>query len=153
MTRLPDLVGDSNLETHFVSDNSLETIHIYHESDPTSRRRVVARSEHWKRLRRIGGGGYSTVWLEECSQGSRNGIKVRAVKQIETGGRFNRIDFNRELETIAKFSHPRVYHAKHDPKCAIPTLTCQVPTMLRRVIRMVSEPRASLDCNGVSRAR
>ncbi|KAJ5573296.1 Tetratricopeptide-like helical [Penicillium hetheringtonii] len=107
MTRLPDLVGDSNLETHFVSDNSLETIHIYHESDPTSRRRVVARSEHWKRLRRIGGGGYSTVWLEECSQGSRNGIKVRAVKQIETGGRFNRIDFNRELETIAKFSHPR----------------------------------------------
>lgn len=108
MTRLPDLVRDSRLETHFLPDCSVETVHTYHESDPTSGRRVVARSEHWKRQRRIGGGGYSTVWLEECAQGSRCDIQVRAVKQIETGGRFHRIDFNRELETIAKFSHSRV---------------------------------------------
>ncbi|CAI7618663.1 unnamed protein product [Penicillium pancosmium] len=107
MTRLPDLVRDSRLETHFLPDCGVETVHTYHESDPTSRRRVVARSEHWKRKTRIGGGGYSTVWLEECAQGSRCGIQVRAVKQIETGGRFHRIDFNRELETIAKFSHSR----------------------------------------------
>jgi hypothetical protein len=108
MSRLPDLVRDSKLETHFLPDCSVETVHTYHESDPSSRRRVVVRYEHWKRQRRIGGGGYSTVWLEECFQGSRDGVQVRAVKQIETGGRFQRIDFNRELETIAKFSHSRV---------------------------------------------
>ncbi|KAJ5974972.1 hypothetical protein N7481_008679 [Penicillium waksmanii] len=115
MTRLPDLVRDSRLETHFLPDCSVETVHTYNESDATSRRRVVARSEHWKRRRRIGGGGYSTVWLEECAQGSRCDIQVRAVKQIETGGRFHRIDFNRELETIAKFSHSRNILIKSHP--------------------------------------
>lgn len=105
MARLPDLVRDSKLETRFLPDFSVETVHTYHE--PTQRR-VVSVSEHWKRQRKIGGGGYSTVWLENCPKASRHGVQVRAVKQIETGGRFARIDFNRELEAIAKFSHPKV---------------------------------------------
>ncbi|KAJ5590038.1 hypothetical protein N7450_004010 [Penicillium hetheringtonii] len=108
MARLPDLVRDSKLETRFLPDFSVETVHIYHwhEAEP-AQRRPVSLSEHWKRQRKIGGGGYSTVWLESCPKVSRYGVQLRAVKQIETGGRFARIDFNRELEAIAKFSHPR----------------------------------------------
>ncbi|KAJ5974082.1 kinase-like domain-containing protein [Penicillium waksmanii] len=106
MSRLPDLVRDSKLETRFVPDFSVETVHTYHESEP-ARRRLVSVLEHWKRQEKIGGGGYSTVWLESCPKVSRQGVQVRAVKQIETGGRFARIDFNRELEAIAKFSHPK----------------------------------------------
>jgi hypothetical protein len=107
MSRLPDLVRDSKLETRFAPDFSVETVHTYHESEP-ARRRLVSVLEHWKRQEKIGGGGYSTVWLESCPKVSRHGVQVRAVKQIETGGRFARIDFNRELEAIAKFSHPKV---------------------------------------------
>jgi len=109
MARLPDLVRDSKLETRFLPDFSVETVHIYHwhEAEP-AQRRPVSLSEHWKRQQKIGGGGYSTVWLESCPKVSRYGVQLRAVKQIETGGRFARIDFNRELEAIAKFSHPRV---------------------------------------------
>ncbi|CAI7615037.1 unnamed protein product [Penicillium pancosmium] len=106
MSRLPDLVRDSKLETRFVPDFNVETVHTYHESE-RSRRRLVPVLEHWKRQDKIGGGGYSTVWLESCPKVSRHGVQVRAVKQIETGGRFARIDFNRELEAIAKFSHPK----------------------------------------------
>lgn len=107
MVRLPDLVRDSKLETRFAPDFSVETVHTYHESEP-ARRRLVSISEHWKREGKVGGGGYSTVWVERCGKVSRHGIQVRAVKQIKTGGRFARIDFNRELEAIAKFSHPKV---------------------------------------------
>ncbi|OQE20308.1 hypothetical protein PENSTE_c013G05668 [Penicillium steckii] len=108
MARLPDLVRDSKLETRFLPDFSVETVHTYHwhEAEP-AQRRPVSLSEHWKRQRKIGGGGYSTVWLEKCPKHSRYGVQLRAVKQIETGGRFARIDFNRELEAIAKFSHPK----------------------------------------------
>ena len=107
MTRLPDLVRDSKLETQFLPEFSVETVHIYHESKHR-RRQLVSISEHWKRKKKIGGGGYATVWLEICPTVSRHGVRTRAVKQIETSGRFARIDFTRELETIAKFSHPKV---------------------------------------------
>lgn len=147
MSRLPDLVRDSKLETRFVPDFNVETVHTYHESE-RSRRRLVPVLEHWKRQEKIGGGGYSTVWLESCPKFSRHGVQVRAVKQIETGGRFARIDFNRELEAIAKFSHPKV--------CCITSallkieLICIVRTMLRQIIRVVQYPRESLHFNGIS---
>lgn len=105
MARLPDLVRDSKLETHFLS--GVETVHTYHESDPTSRRRLVPRSEHWQRERKIGRGGFGSVWVEKCTKGHRN-IEVRAVKQIEIDHGSARIDYNRELEAIAKFSHQKV---------------------------------------------
>lgn len=108
MARLPDLVRDSKLETHFLPDSSVETVHTYLESDPTSQQRLVTRSEHWKRQKKIGGGGFGSVWLEKCTKGGRRGIEVRAIKQIEIDRRSARIDYNRELEAIAKFSHWKV---------------------------------------------
>ncbi|KAJ5371186.1 uncharacterized protein N7496_007278 [Penicillium cataractarum] len=109
MARVSDLIRDSKLETSFHPDCSVETVHTYQESDLTSRRRVVARSEHWKRLSKIGGGAYGSVWLEKCIRDShqRSVQALRAVKQIDLDTRYGPIDYNRELEAIAKFSHSR----------------------------------------------
>ena len=103
MARLPDLVQDSKLETKFIHGDIIETVHTYYERDP-SQRRLVSRSEHWQRQGRIGDGGFGTVWLEKCTKGFRD-IQVRAIKRIEVSGR---VDYNRELEAIAKFSHWKV---------------------------------------------
>jgi hypothetical protein len=66
---------------------------------------------HWQRQRKIGGGGFGSVWLEKCTKGGKNrDIEVRAIKQIEISQQNSaRIDYNRELEAIAKFSHWKVW--------------------------------------------
>jgi len=103
MSRLPDLVRDSKLDSQFLDGN---TIHLYYESGPSQR--VVLRKEYWKRDHQIGQGAYGNVWLEKCVEGHRKG-KQRAVKQIPTAQkRLKTGDYFRELEAIAKFSHAKV---------------------------------------------
>jgi hypothetical protein len=114
MAQIPDLIRESKLKTRFLPHCGVETVHTFRESDPASGQRLVIRSEHWQRQRRIGGGGFGSVWLERCTKGGRSGATaaqdsvVRAVKQIDMDTRLELIDFNRELEAIAKFSHSRV---------------------------------------------
>ncbi|KAK1143695.1 hypothetical protein N8T08_006095 [Aspergillus melleus] len=103
--RMPDLVRDSKLETHFLPDSSVETVHTYHEPGYKSRRRLVSRSEHWRRYGKIGSGSYGSVWLEKCVKGARRENALRAIKQMEVRRQSTRVDYNRELEAIAKFSH------------------------------------------------
>ncbi len=105
MIRLPDLVRDSQLNTEF-RDGC--TIHKYVESSLASRQRTVLREETWKQERQVGGGGFGSVWLEQCTKGKEKDA-VRAVKKIVVG-RNNARDaaYVRELEAIAKFSHPKV---------------------------------------------
>lgn len=91
----------------------METVHTFRESNPTSGQCLVIRSEHWQPQKRIGAGGFGSVWLEKRIKGGRSGAiahdgVVRAAKQIELDTRFGPIDYNRELEAIAKFSHSRV---------------------------------------------
>ncbi|OQE13507.1 hypothetical protein PENFLA_c047G06958 [Penicillium flavigenum] len=111
MARIPDLIRDFKLETYFLPDCTVETVHRFQESDSASGQRLVTRLEHWRRQRRVGNGGFGSVWLEKCIQGGRPGDiqdgAVRAVKQIDKDTRFGSIDYNRELEAIAKFSHSR----------------------------------------------
>ncbi|KAJ6140713.1 hypothetical protein N7497_011606 [Penicillium chrysogenum] len=111
MAQIPDLIRDSKLETYFLPDCTVETVHRFQESDSASGQRLVTRLEHWRRQRRVGNGGFGTVWLEECIKAGRPGGTqdgtVRAVKQIDMDTRFGSIDYNRELEAIAKFSHSR----------------------------------------------
>ncbi|KKK21344.1 hypothetical protein ARAM_002632, partial [Aspergillus rambellii] len=104
MSQIPDLVRDSELETHFRPDCSIETVHTYHQRSVRSRRQPLPRSEHWRRVKRIGGGGFGSVWLEQCTQGGRGDGEVRAVKQIEIDQHSTQLDCYRELEAIAKFS-------------------------------------------------
>lgn len=73
----------------------------------------MTRSEHWRLQERIGGGGFGTIWLEKCIKGGRPSVlgqdgSVRAVKQIDLDTRLGPVDYHRELEAIAKFSHPHV---------------------------------------------
>ncbi|KAJ5370386.1 Tetratricopeptide-like helical [Penicillium cataractarum] len=107
MAQISDLIRDSRLDTYFLPDHRVETVHAYRESDPTGQRRVVNRSEHWKREKKIGGGGYGDVWLEKCTSGGQPNCTFRAVKQMTVDLKYGAIDYNRELEAIAKFSHKR----------------------------------------------
>lgn len=107
MSRLPDLVRDSKIETQIIRDGYC--VHTYYDSDPNSLQRAVPRLEHWQRERDIGGGSYGSVHLEKCVRGQRD-IQVRAVKKIiiPTRQHAKPIDYNRELEAIAKFSQRKV---------------------------------------------
>jgi hypothetical protein len=64
--------------------------------------------ECWERGRNLGTGSFGTVWLEKLI--TENGEeKYRAVKEIRKGvQRSKAIDYSRELEAIAKFSHQKV---------------------------------------------
>ena len=104
MARIPDLIRDSKLETQF---HAGYTVHTFQESYPDSEGRVVTRREWWHREQDIEAGGFGSVYLEKCIRGGLQGGAVRAVKQIPINPRA-KIDYHRELEAIAKFSHPRV---------------------------------------------
>src|SRR5205814_9192082 len=59
-------------------------------------------------FRSLGTGAFGTVWLEKLV--TENGeIQHRAVKEIRKSAQKSKaVDYSRELEAIAKFSHPKV---------------------------------------------
>lgn len=99
-----DLVQDSKLETEFLDGS---TVHTFIE--PYGRNRRTSRKEYWRPERHLGRGGFGHVQLERCTTGERKDA-MRAVKIINkrSGPTRKPLDFNRELEAIAKFSHNRV---------------------------------------------
>jgi len=104
MPRLPDLVLDSRLRTEF---RDSITIHSYLEIDGVGGR--FSREEHWKRERVIGRGRFGQVRLERCITKGIEQDAMRAVKIIHKPLNLSEsVDFNRELEAIAKFSNNRV---------------------------------------------
>ena len=105
MDKQSDLVVDSKLDTQF---HSRYTVHVYREVCNDSERRVVQRQEYWRPISEIGAGAYGRVWLEKCVHGQRD-IETRAVKKVSLRPLRNgkQIDFSRELEAIAKFSHDK----------------------------------------------
>ena len=106
MSRLPDLVHDSKLETWFYPKSNY-TCHQFYDSDVAHGERAVVRQEYWKRQDYIGGGGYGSVWLEKCIKGEKD-HSLRAVKEIRKPASSRKpVNYNRELEAIAKFSHQR----------------------------------------------
>ncbi|KAH8161060.1 hypothetical protein CIB48_g7180 [Xylaria polymorpha] len=99
-TVLPELARDSHLVTRMTSDYC---VHFFAET-PT-----VTRKEVWKRTKRIGAGGFGTVWLEKCIEGQESGNdKYRAVKVLRLPSSAQAQDAiaqcGRELEALAKFS-------------------------------------------------
>lgn len=104
MPPMLDLVQDSKLITRF-AENGI-AVHTFFESDKARRR--ICREEHWRWERRLGRGGFGEVQLEKCIAGQRRGA-MRAVKITDRQSKSSKpLDFKRELETIAKFSHVRV---------------------------------------------
>ncbi|CAI7663088.1 unnamed protein product [Penicillium viridicatum] len=103
MSSLPSWVLDSELETQFTSDE-YETVHTYYGPESLFQGRPIKRLEHWRRERKIGAGGFGEVWLERCTKGRTSGYGVRATKQMKLR---HQVNYSRELEAIAKFSHPK----------------------------------------------
>ncbi|KAI9662222.1 MAG: hypothetical protein M1821_008388 [Bathelium mastoideum] len=105
MPRIPDLVSDSKLETFLRPDGKFHTY-----SEVTHGRQRISWQERWNREKVLGEGGFGRVWLEACTQGKSQG-SLRAVKTMPKKRNASyAIDYNRELEAIAKFSH-RKYEA------------------------------------------
>ena len=104
MSRLPDLVLDSKLHTQF---RDSITVHSYLEINNVGVR--FSQEEHWKSERFLGRGGFGQVRLERCITKGVKQDSLRAVKIIsKPSNPYKSLDFNRELETIAKFSNSRV---------------------------------------------
>lgn len=106
-----ELVRDARLTTKLDPDRTthtfLESSHIAGLAGRRARRRE--REEVWQRQRHIGIGTFGTVWLEKCM--SDGGSKLRTVKEVRRIREdFESIDYNRELEAIAKLSQQKVLY-------------------------------------------
>src|SRR5271168_4473359 len=105
MPPISDLVRDSKLDTTFDGEY---TLHVYYVSGASLRQRKVRKEERWKQDRHLGTGSFGTVWLQK-SETEDGVVQDRAVKEIRKRPGENRmVDYGRELEAIAKFSHPKV---------------------------------------------
>jgi len=113
---LPELVRDTELKTDVTPGYCT---HTFHETPSAPRKEV------WKRTKQIGAGGFGTVWLETCTKGWGNATdKLRAVKvlQLPSGkdASPNIAQYGRELETLAKFSLPKVCGLIRHSTLAVP---------------------------------
>ncbi len=106
MQQVSDLVTDSQLETTF---NGNLTTHLIKIVQANLRRGEIKHKQIWRREKKpLGEGSSGVVWYERLSSGpstyDERAVKV-VRKRIQTSGLSY---FNRELEAIAKFSHPKV---------------------------------------------
>ncbi|CAI7615484.1 unnamed protein product [Penicillium bialowiezense] len=99
-----DLVRDSYLDTEIIPGF---TKHVVWASNRNARQRRVRREELWKREHELGNGSYGRVWLESCTEGEETG-SLRAVKEITKITTSTKIEYERELEALAKFSNEKV---------------------------------------------
>lgn len=105
MPPISDLVRDSKLETEFHHEY---TQHVYYISGHNPRQRTLKKEERWKREKRLGNGTFGIVWKEKSVTESDD-IKYRAVKEIKKRAPGpGAVEYSRELEAIAKFSHRKV---------------------------------------------
>ncbi|KAH8121630.1 protein kinase-like protein [Trichoderma asperelloides] len=99
---LSDIVRDWKIETEVYAEYIK---HIFYESGSSARERHIRKEEKWERQKRLGEGGYGTVYLEKCVQGDKQ-EKLRAVKMIKSQD----FKYSRELDAIIKFSHHKYAH-------------------------------------------
>ncbi|KAJ5082299.1 hypothetical protein N7532_011342 [Penicillium argentinense] len=102
---MSELVKDARLPTKLDPEH---TIHTFLESSHVSGRRARRREreEIWQKKRYLGIGVFGTVSLEECV--SDSGSRLRAVREVRRITQdATPIDFNRELEAIAKLSQQK----------------------------------------------
>jgi serine/threonine protein kinase len=105
MPTLPDLVKDWKLRTAVKGDI---TRHLIETSGRTTSQRKVRIEQQWRRTTRLGEGSFGVVWKEVLIEG-KSESKERAVKVIRKRAQKSKtLDYSRELEAIAKFSHPKV---------------------------------------------
>jgi serine/threonine protein kinase len=101
MALVADLVRQSKCDAQFFQ-NPDYTQHVYYISG--LRARKVQVRDQWRVRKKLGQGGFGSVYLEECTQGNQKG-GVRAVKKIQKPQNRN---YYRELEAVALFSYKQV---------------------------------------------
>ncbi|KAI1861560.1 hypothetical protein JX265_009527 [Neoarthrinium moseri] len=119
---LSDLVRDSKIETEFL-DSCIQ--HVFYETGPSARERRVRKEERWVRREFIGRGAYGSVYLEQSKVDSS--YKLRAVKEIKKSvAPGEEVDYIRELEAVAKFSHQKKYLTTPFPESETRQIASQV---------------------------
>ena len=105
MRHTTDLVKDSKLRTAYRDGI---TRHIIGRSDHHGRRRLRI-DQRWQRVGdNLGAGTFGLVW-KEILVGGESDVQARAVKMIyKRIGNSHAVDYSRELEAVAKFSHSEV---------------------------------------------
>ncbi|SPO02533.1 uncharacterized protein DNG_05206 [Cephalotrichum gorgonifer] len=105
MSRYPDLVQGTKLDTSFTDDY---TVHEHEDSeDEQCLGRPARRVEYWRTERPLAEGGFGEVYLQQCIEGRRR-VYLRAVKVLSKfKSRAKNINYITELEVIAKFSQKR----------------------------------------------
>ncbi|UNI18220.1 hypothetical protein JDV02_004502 [Purpureocillium takamizusanense] len=101
---------DSKLETEVFSSASSALEHVFYDSREHKNQQPVRREERWVHKALVGRGTYSSVFLEQRdhADGDR---QLRAVKRIDKSVALeNGLDYTRELEAFAKFSHQKYWH-------------------------------------------
>lgn len=102
---LPEIVRDFKLETNSVDDYTVHVIHGIHGP----------RQQVWKWERDLGRGGSGFVRLQSCVDDNGRGHPpgesptLRAVKCLQLKDSSGFIHYSRELETLIKFSHLKVF--------------------------------------------
>lgn len=103
-----DLVADTKFRVEFHSD-FVHRFTFQSSNAPGQYMRRKERLDVWKKEKSVGCGSYGSVWLHRCLT-SEDQAELQAVKIL--GKRLLssvRIDFYKELETIAKFSQKKVH--------------------------------------------
>ncbi|KAF2278167.1 kinase-like protein [Westerdykella ornata] len=105
MPPVSDPVRDSRLRT--TSEGGGITRHIIETSGRGSGQRKIRIEQKWQRTKTLGQGGFGLVWKETLIEG-KGDITERAVKMVRKRMQGSQsVDYSRELEAMAKFSHPR----------------------------------------------
>jgi len=97
---LPELVRDFELNATI---RGKQTVH-----NRVSGRREAPQKETWERRKKLGRGGFGSVWLEHNIDGGQTSRKIRAVKELRPGKTLIVAEYVRELEALAKFSQEKV---------------------------------------------
>ncbi len=102
--KLSPYVEDYCLATRFLEDNVVEHSHDDPEAPPGS----PLRRERWVSGGLLGRGGQGQVFLQRCTTQGRTSV-CRAVKKIPLHRDEKVQRYIRELETMVRFSHQKVY--------------------------------------------
>jgi hypothetical protein len=105
---LSELVRAAELTAEFRDENTIQHKFYLRGTDANGDRRQG--TETWLRVKHLGSGAYSSVWLEECKERHRvrRGFpSKRAVKKVILDKQ-SRPMIQRELETIFTFSQAKV---------------------------------------------